>query len=198
MRFVLATANPGKIQEMREMLPNRDIQIVTRDDLGIELVVDETGSTFRENALIKAKAICEVSGLPAIADDSGLIVDALDGGPGVNTSSFGGTELDGKQRYLYLIEQLSGVEHRNAKFVCTIVCVFPDGEVLTAEGECSGYITREPRGENGFGYDPVFCADGYNQTMAELEPEEKHRISHRGKALKEFAQALESWKRGAV
>ena len=190
MKFVLATANPGKIQEMREILSELGIEFVTREDLGIEIEVDETGSTFRENALIKAKAICKVSGLPAIADDSGLMVDALGGEPGVYSSSFGGMELDCNGRCEYLLDKLRGVEQRGAKFVSTIVCAFPDGRVLTAEGECSGTIVTSPRGSNGFGYDPVFIADGKNQTMAELSREEKNEASHRGKSLREFAKAV--------
>jgi len=198
MKFVLATANPGKIREMREVLSEFDIELVTREDLGINLDVDETGSTFSENAWLKAKAICEASGLPAIADDSGLMIDALDGGPGVYTSSFGGAELDNRQRCAFLLEKMRGVEHRSAKFVCTIVCLFPDGRAITAEGECPGEIADSLRGGEGFGYDPVFLARGSNKTMAELTPEDKHRLSHRGKALRKFAQVLESWERGAV
>ena len=190
MRFVLATANPGKIQEMREILTELGIEFVTREELGIDLEIEETGSTFRENALLKAKAICDITGLPAISDDSGLMVDALDGEPGVNSSSFGGEELDGKQRYEYLLERLRGVEQRNAKFVCTIVCAFPDGRILTAEGECPGNIAASPRGSNGFGYDPVFFARGKSKTMAELSQEEKNSLSHRGKALRSFARLL--------
>ena len=198
MTFVLATANPGKIREMQEVLSGFDIELVTREDLGITLDVDETGSTFRENALLKATAICEASGLPAIADDSGLIVDALDGGPGVDTSDFGGAGLDCDQRCAFLLNKLRGVEQRSAKFVCTIVCLFPDGRVITSEGECQGEIAVSPRGAEGFGYDPVFLAKGSTKTMAELTPEDKHRISHRGKALRKFVQDLQSWERGAV
>jgi len=198
MKFVLATANPGKVREMQEVLSGFDIELVTREDLGITLNVDETGSTFSENALLKAKAICEASGLPAIADDSGLIVDALDGGPGIDSSSFGGADLDCNQRCAFLLEKLRGAEQRSAKFVCTIVCLFPDGRVITAEGECRGEIAVSPRGVEGFGYDPVFMANGSTKTMAELTPEDKHRISHRGKALRKFVQELQSWERGAV
>ena len=198
MKFVIATANPGKIHEMREILSEFAIETVTREDLGINVEVDESGSTFRENALLKAKAICEVSGLPSIADDSGLMVDALGGGPGVDTSSFGGADLDCKQRCAYLLEKLQGTEQRSAKFVCTVVCVYPDGNILTAEGECQGEIADSPRGEEGFGYDPVFMAKESDKTMAELTPGEKHRLSHRGKALRQFVKKLEAYEGGAV
>ena len=192
IKYVLATSNPGKIQEMREILSGLDIDFITREDLGINFEIEETGSTFRDNALIKAKAICEAAGLPAISDDSGLMVDALDGGPGVNSSSFGGEGLDNERRCAYLLEKLRGEEQRGAKFVCTIVCAFPDGRILTAEGECPGSIADSPRGSNGFGYDPVFFARGMNKTMAELPPEEKNRLSHRGKALRRFSELVSS------
>jgi len=198
MKFVLATSNPGKIREMKEVFSGLDIEFVTRKDLGIELEIEETGSTFKENALLKAEAICKVSGLPAIADDSGFMVDALNGEPGVYSSSFGGEGLSDVQRCEFLLEKLLDARQRSAKFVCTIVCVFPDGEVIASEGECPGEITGRPRGGGGFGYDPVFLADGFDKTMAELTPEEKNRISHRGKALRGFVRALESRERGAV
>jgi len=198
MKFVLATANQGKIREMQEVLSAFDIELVTRKELGIELEIQETGSTFRENALLKAKAICEVTGLPAIADDSGFMVDALNGRPGVDSSSYGGEGLSAEQRCAYLLEELKNVKERRAKFVCTIVCAFPDGEAIESEGECLGEIVSHPRGSGGFGYDPVFLADGYDKTMAELSHEEKNEISHRGKALRRFVRALEARERGAV
>jgi len=190
MKFALATANPGKIREIREILSGTDVELVSRDELGICFEVEETGSTFFENAFIKAKAISLAAGLPAIADDSGLIVDALEGEPGVYSSSYGGEELEGKQRYLYLLEKMKNKEQRRAKFVCTIVCVFPDGSYLSAEGECAGQIATAPRGSGGFGYDPVFLVDGTNKTMAELSQQEKNQVSHRGAALRRFARRL--------
>ena len=194
MKFVLATNNLDKIKEMKEILPGLGIEFVTRADVGIDVEIEETGTTFEENALLKANAICALSGLPAIADDSGLMVDALGGEPGVYTSTFGGNGLSGVERCVYLLKKLSGISNRNAKFVCMIVCVFPDGDVITAQGERSGTIADEPRGSRGFGYDPVFIADGYSKTMAELAPEEKNAISHRGVALKNFSMLLQ--KRG--
>jgi XTP/dITP diphosphohydrolase len=189
--YVLATANPGKVKEMREILFGLGIEVRTREELGIDIDVEETGSTFLENATLKARAICKVAGLPAIADDSGLVVDALGGAPGVNTSSYGGESLDNVGRYNYLLKMMKNMEHRSAKFVCNIVCVFPDGSILAAEGECCGEITAKPRGNSGFGYDPVFLVSGTDMTMAELTPDEKNTVSHRGAALRKFAALLD-------
>jgi len=190
VKFILATANPGKIREMREILPGFGIEFISRKDMGIDIEVEETGTTFYENALIKAKAICALSGLPAIADDSGLIVEALGGAPGVYTSSFGGEKLSDSERCDYLIKKLNDTKQRNARFVCTIVCVFPGGEIISAQGECRGKIAYKPAGLGGFGYDPIFIADGFSKTMAELSPDDKNKTSHRGAALREFAQLL--------
>ena len=190
MRFVLATNNPGKIQEMREILPNLGIEFLTRNDVGIDIEIEETGTTFKENALLKADKICSLSGLPAIADDSGLMVDALCGEPGVYTSSFGGNGLSASERCEYLLNKLKGVKQRSAKFVCTIVCVFPNGETVSAQGECLGRIADAPAGSGGFGYDPIFIAEGYDKTMAELTSEEKNMLSHRGAALRNFSMLL--------
>jgi len=189
-KFVLATANPGKIKEMQELLTSLGIKIVTRESLGIDVKIEETGTTFFENASLKAKAICEISGLPSIADDSGLMVDALDGKPGVYSSSFGGESLSASERNNYLLSFLEKMEQRTAKFVCNIVCVFPSGDLLTTVGECIGEITHKPKGSNGFGYDPVFLPDGFNKTIAELTIAEKNLISHRGKALRFFYDKL--------
>jgi XTP/dITP diphosphohydrolase len=190
--YVLATANPGKIGEMREILSALGIDYITRDDLSIDIEVEETGSTFLENATLKARAICTASGMPAIADDSGLVVDALGGEPGLYSSSYGGAELTDKERCLYLLKKMKNMEQRQAKFVCTIVCAFPDDTLLTASGECNGTILTNPRGDNGFGYDPVFLPDGKNKTTAELTAVEKNAISHRGAALREFAVILKN------
>jgi len=191
MRFVLATSNPGKIKEIGEILSRLGLDVTTREELGVCIDIEETGSTFYENALIKAKAICDLTKMPAIADDSGLCVDFLDGGPGLYTSSYGSDDLDDNGRCMFLLEKLKNVEQRSAKFVCNIVCAFPDGSLISAQGVCYGEITALPRGTGGFGFDPVFQAEGKTKTMAELPAEEKNRISHRGKALKEFAELLE-------
>ena len=189
-KFVLATANPGKIREMRGILYGLGIEVLSRADAGISFDIEETGSTFMENALLKAEAVCKASGMPAIADDSGLMVEALGGAPGVYSSTYGGERFDDAERYAYLLEKMESTEQRGAKFVCTIVCVFPDGSNITAQGECCGEIALSPRGANGFGYDPVFLVEGTGMTMAELPPDEKNALSHRGKALREFAKQI--------
>ena len=199
MKFVLATANPGKIKELQILLSGLEIKIVTRDELDINIEIDETGTTFYENAFIKAETICKISGLPSIADDSGLLVEALDNRPGVYASSFGGEDLTDTLRCEYLLTEMKAfpkMEQRRAKFVCTIVCVFPEGDILTATGECPGVITTVPCGSNGFGYDPVFLPDGMEKTMAQLTSLEKNVLSHRGKALREFYELLKSRKEG--
>jgi XTP/dITP diphosphohydrolase len=196
MKYVLATANPGKIKEMHTILSGLNIDIVTRDDLGIDISVEETGTTFFENAKLKADAICAISGMPSISDDSGLIVDALGGEPGVYSSSYGGEDLTFDERCLYLLKKMEKLEQRTAKFVCSIVCVFPDGYYLTAYGECCGIITTKPYGSGGFGYDPVFKPDKHDRTMAQLSPAEKNEISHRGIALRNFYQQLKTYKAG--
>ena len=183
-KFVMATANLGKIREMSEILVDFDIGIVSRKELGIDIIVDETSSTYFGNALLKAEAICKASGLPAIADDSGLEVEALGCEPGVYSSSYGGEHLDDCKRCLYLLKKMEGLERRAARFVCTIVCMYPDGGIITAHGECKGEIAYAPRGSGGFGYDPVFVANGTDKTFAELSQEEKNMLSHRGKALR--------------
>jgi len=199
-KYALATANPGKVKEMREILSGLDIEVVTRDDLGIYMDIEETGTTFFENAKLKAEAICNASGMPSIADDSGLVVEALGGKPGVYSSSFGGEELSAKERCLFLLSKMEAVkdpQKRRAKFVCTIVCAFPGGVVCSATGECSGTILTGLKGSGGFGYDPVFKPDGYEKTMAELTMYEKNKISHRGKALLEFSRLLNKYEAGA-
>jgi len=188
--YVLATANTGKIAEMQSILGTININVITRDELGIIIDVEETGSTFLENATIKAKAICTASKLPAIADDSGLIVPSLGGEPGLYSSSYGGEGLTSIERCNFLLTKMKNMEHRAAKFVCTIVCVFPQGEIITATGECHGSITYELKGKAGFGYDPIFLPDGISRTMAELTSDEKNMISHRAQALKSFIGKL--------
>ena len=190
--FILATANPGKIREMQTLLSKLNITAITREDFGIDIEIEETGTTFLENATLKAEAICKISKLPSIADDSGLIVDALDGKPGVYSSSFGGEKLTAAERCDYLLRQMQNKEQRQAKFVSYIVCAFPDGKLLTETGECKGTITYKPAGNKGFGYDPVFLPEGMTKTMAELSSEDKNNISHRGKALNRFYKLLKS------
>ena len=193
MRFVLATHNPGKLREMGEILKDFGIEVVSPKDLGITVDVEETGSTFAENAMLKAKAICKAADLPAIADDSGLCVDALNGAPGVYSARYGGEGLDDKVRYMLLLSSLRGAPTRAAHFACAVACAFPNGDTLTAEGRCDGSIAYAPLGEGGFGYDPVFLLPGTGKTFGQLTQEEKSAVSHRGRALREFSEKLETY-----
>lgn len=196
MKFVLATHNPNKIREMGAILSQFGVEVVSPKDLGITVDVEETGVTFAENAMLKAKAICELAKLPAIADDSGLCVDALNGGPGVYSARFGGEGLDDKGRYTLLLEMLRGQTDRAAHFHTSIVCAFPNGDELVCEGECPGTIAFAPMGEGGFGYDPVFFVPELRKTFGQLTAEEKASVSHRGKALRAFAAALDDYLKG--
>ena len=193
MKFVLATHNPGKLKEMSDILARFGVEVVSPGDLGITVDVEETGTTFAENAMLKAKAICAAAKLPAIADDSGLCVDALNGGPGVYSARYGGEGLDDKGRYTLLLNNMRGQTTRAAHFTCSIACAFPNGDTLTAEGRCDGSIAFAPMGEGGFGYDPVFFVPEKAKTFGQLTAEEKSTISHRGKALKSFAEKLETY-----
>ena len=193
MRFVWATHNPGKLREMGEILKDFGIEVVSPKDLGITVDVEETGSTFAENAMLKAKAICKAADLPAIADDSGLCVDALNGAPGVYSARYGGEGLDDRGRYMLLLSSLRGAPTRAAHFACAVACAFPNGDTLTAEGRCDGSIAYAPLGEGGFGYDPVFLLPGTGKTFGQLTQEEKSAVSHRGRALKDFAGKLEAY-----
>ena len=189
-RFVLASHNPGKLREMREILGELGILVLSQQEAGVDVEPEETGATFEENARIKAVAVMEASGLPAVADDSGLMVDALGGAPGVYSARYGGGhDRSDEERNAFLLQNLVNEEHRSAKYVSVIAVAYPDGRVLTARGECYGEIAREERGRGGFGYDPLFrLPDGRH--MAELSSEEKNRISHRGNALRELKRIL--------
>lgn len=196
MKLILASNNKKKLKELREILSGFGIEVLSQSEAGIDLEVEETGSTFAENAFLKADGACKVSGEACIADDSGLVVEALGGAPGVYSARYGGEGLDDTQRYELLLKNLENEEHRDAKFVSSIACVFPDGSVIRAEGECRGVITREPRGEGGFGYDPVFYMESLGKTMAEVTPEEKNAVSHRGNALRKFREELSKFMEG--
>ena len=192
MKFVLASHNKGKLKEMQEILTPFGIELVLQSDIGLALEPEETGETFTENASIKAKAVMEASGLPAIADDSGLCVDWLQGAPGVYSARYGGLD-DDKARYTLLLQNMRGSTNRAAHFHTSIVCAFPNGDELTAEGDCYGTIAFAPMGENGFGYDPIFLVPDKRKTFAQLTADEKNAISHRGNALRAFAVELENY-----
>ena len=193
MKYVLATHNPGKLKEMGAILAQFGVEVVSPKDLGLTVDVEETGATFAENAMLKAKAICAAAKLPAIADDSGLCVDALNGGPGVYSARYGGEGLDDKGRYMLLLNNMRGQTTRAAHFACAIACAFPNGDTLTAEGRCDGTIAFAPMGEGGFGYDPVFFVPEKAKTFGQLTAEEKSAISHRGRALESFVGKLETY-----
>ena len=186
MKLLIATRNPGKAREYRELLCSLPLQVISSDEAGLDLQVEETGQTFPENALLKARRYAEASGMLTLADDSGLEVDALGGAPGVWSARYAGPGAGDADRYQKLLNALAGVPdgRRTARFRCVVALAWPDGAIRTAEGRCEGQIGWAPRGEHGFGYDPVFIVDGLGgQTMAELPPEIKNRISHRARAV---------------
>jgi XTP/dITP diphosphohydrolase len=184
---LIATNNLGKVREYEELLqdlPGVEITFPARE--GLDLEVEESGQTFEENARLKAEAFCAASGLPTLADDSGLEVDALDGAPGVRSARYAGPGASDVDRYRTLLAALAGVppDRRSARFRCVVALALPEGQVHTAAGACEGEIGFAPRGEFGFGYDPVFIVDGQEgRTMAELEPAVKNHISHRARAV---------------
>lgn len=191
MKILIATHNKHKLTEMARILSPMGYEVVTDTDLGIELTdVEETGSTFMENARIKAESGCRESGLICIADDSGLCVDALGGEPGVYSARYSGVHGDDEGNIVKLLQKLEGVpgENRTAYFACAICVSFPDGREITAEGKCEGRIGYEKRGGNGFGYDPVFMVG--ERSLAEMTADEKDAISHRGNALKVLEEKL--------
>ena len=193
MKLVLASKNKKKLAEMQQILAALGVEVVLQSEVGVDVDVEETGTTFAENSALKARAVCQASGLPAIADDSGLCVDALNGAPGVYSARYGGEGLDDVGRYRLLLENMKGQMPRTAKFVSVITCCFPNGDVITARGECPGTIAFAPMGEGGFGYDPVFFVPQMKKTFAQLTAEEKNAISHRGKALEVFQKKLEEY-----
>lgn len=193
MKMVLASKNPHKLTEMTAILSELGVEVVLESDVGVDVEVEETGTTFEENAALKAEAVMKASGLPAIADDSGLCVTALGNGPGVYSARYGGEGLSDKERYQLVLNGLSGQLDRSAKFVSCICCTFPNGDRVTARGECGGIISHVPRGEDGFGYDPVFLVPATKKTFAEMTAEEKNAISHRGVALRKFKEELEKY-----
>ena len=193
MKMVLASKNPKKLEEMAVILSQLGIEVVLESDVGVDVEVEETGTTFEENAALKAFAVMEAAGLPAIADDSGLCVDALGGGPGVYSARYGGEGLTDADRYRLVLEGLQGQLDRGAKFVSAICCAFPGGDRVEARGECPGVIGYAPQGENGFGYDPIFFLPEKKKTFAQLTGEEKNAISHRGKAQEKFKEELEKY-----
>ena len=193
MKVVLASKNPHKLVEISKITEKFGIELILQSELGVDIDVEETGTTFEENSFLKAEAVMKATGLPALADDSGIAVDALNGEPGVCSARYGFDDtLDDWGRLLLLLKNTEHVPdgQRQAQFVCVITMVTPEGQTIQARGEIHGELTREARGENGFGYDPIFYYPPLGKTTAELSPEEKNQVSHRANALKIFYEKL--------
>ncbi len=196
MQMILASNNAHKMSEMRAILADLGVELMSQREAGCDFEVEETGTTFEENAYLKAIAVTNATGMPAIADDSGLEVDYLNGEPGVYSARYSGShEHTDQHRNEYLLSKLEGVplEQRTARFVSCICCTFPNGDVLRARGTMEGKIMFAPEGKNGFGYDPLFLADGQTVTNGLLTPEQKNAISHRGKALRILQEELRNY-----
>lgn len=192
-KLLLATTNRGKIREICHLLQNVPFDVVIPDDLGIDLTIKEDKPSYKENAQLKAEAYSNASGLITLADDSGLEVDALNGEPGIRSARYAGKNAGDQNRIEYLLARLRDVPQgeRTARFVCIIAITIPGGKTLLCQGECQGVITLEAKGENGFGYDPIFYFPELEKTMAELTLEQKSQVSHRGKAVKEASRLLQ-------
>ena len=192
-KVVLASNDQHKLVEISKITEKFDMELVLQSELGVDIDVEETGTTFEENSFLKAEAVMKATGLPALADDSGIAVDALDGAPGVYSARYGFDDsLDDWGRLQLLLKNTQHVPdgQRQAQFVCVITMVTPDGQTIQARGEIHGELTREPRGENGFGYDPIFFYPPLGKTTAQMQPEEKNQLSHRANALKVFYEKL--------
>ena len=198
MKVVLASKNPHKLIEIQEILEQFDMELVLQSELGVDIDVDETGTSFEENSLLKAEAVVKATGLPALADDSGLCVDALGGAPGIYSARYGAPAcVTDRDRLNHLLENLRAIrsEERTARFVCVMTLLYPDGKKLVAAGSCEGYIASEPHGAAGFGYDPVFYIPREGRTFAEMGEEKKNQISHRANALKRLCVLLDMEKK---
>jgi len=193
VRLLIATLNPGKVKEYEELLAGLPLELTYPPQEGLDIEVAETGESFAENARLKAAAYARASGLLTLADDSGLEVDALGGDPGIRSARYAGKGASDEGRYRLLLEKLREVpwEERTARFRCVIAVATPEGQIRTAEGTCEGIIAFAPRGEHGFGYDPVFYFPEYGMTMAELSPATKNKISHRARAAQGVRDILE-------
>ena len=193
MKIVLASKNPHKLVEISKITEKFGFELVLQSQLGLDMDVEETGTTFEENSYQKAYAVMKATGMPALADDSGIAVDALNGEPGVYSARYGSdpsmSDWDRLELLLKNAEQIPDGQ-RQAQFVCVITFVTPEEQVIQARGEIHGELLREPRGENGFGYDPIFYYPPFGKTTAEISAEEKHEVSHRGKALRVFYEKL--------
>ena len=194
--MIFATGNMGKMKEIKAILGDIGEEILSMKEAGIDMDIVEDGSTFEENAIIKAKAVMERTGQLALADDSGLEIDALNKEPGIYSARYMGEDTPYEIKNSNLIERMKGVKgkDRSARFVCVIAAAFPDGEIITTRGTIEGVIAEEPAGENGFGYDPIAYVPEYGMTTGQMDPDAKNAISHRGKALTEMKKILEERK----
>ncbi|MBR4173676.1 MAG: XTP/dITP diphosphatase [Clostridia bacterium] len=190
MEIVAATNNSGKAREFAEILKDADVTVLTMKDVGISAEIAETGKTFAENAMIKAKAVSKLCGFPVLADDSGLCVNALDGAPGLYSARFAGENATDKELREKLLKKMQGITDRSAFFISSVVLLFPGGKSIAAEGKVCGNILKEERGSGGFGYDSLFYCDEMGKTFAEATPEEKDKISHRGRAIRELLRKI--------
>lgn len=191
-KIVFATGNAGKMREIREILADMDLEVVSMAEIGADIEIEENGTTFEENAAIKARAVGKVCGEIVLADDSGLEVDHLNREPGIYSARYMGEDTPYSIKNANIIQRLEGVpqEERTARFVCAIAAVFPDGEEVVTHGEIEGWIDYEEKGSNGFGYDPIFFVPEFGRTTAELSDEEKNSVSHRGRALRKMKDEL--------
>ena len=193
MKVVLASKNKHKLIEISKITEQFNMELVLQSELGVDIDVEETGTTFEENSFLKAEAVMKATGLPALADDSGIVVDALNGEPGIYSARYGFDEsLDDWGRLQLLLKNTEHVPdgQRQAQFVCVITMVTPEGQVIQARGEIHGELLRQPVGENGFGYDPIFYYPPFGMSTAEMSPEDKNKVSHRGRALQVFYEKL--------
>lgn len=193
--LLLATTNQGKLKEFRAIFTELPFRLLSLHDVQIETDVEETGMTFAENAILKATFYAQAANMLALSDDSGLEIDSMNGEPGVYSARFAGRDTPYTERFRLIFERLRAVppNQRTARFRCVLALADPTGKVETTEGTIEGLITERPRGENGFGYDPIFFVPELHKTTAELTPEEKHQISHRGRAARQMCRVLESW-----
>ena len=193
--LLLATSNQHKLEELRAILSDLPFKLLSLKDLQVDMEVEETGATFAENAELKARAYAQASGMLTLADDSGLEIDALGGAPGVRSARYLGRETTYEERFRKIVEQLNGLpmDQRTARFRCVIALADPSGSTRIVEGVIEGVIADVPRGKNGFGYDPIFFVPELGKTLAELAPEQKNRISHRGRAAQAARILLENW-----
>ena len=193
LKFVIATHNNHKVTEFKRILEPLGVEVVSQNEAGIDVEVVETGTTFAENAKLKAESVSRVGNCVAIADDSGICIDAFDGGPGIYSSRFLGEDTPYTEKNAIILDRLRDVpdEKRTARYVCAICCIFPNGDIIETEGKCEGKMGYEPKGGNGFGYDPIFMVD--DRSLAQVSDAEKDEISHRGVALKKFVEELKSY-----